>query len=109
MLAMLIDDAFVNWLLAGAAVVVPTIVTTVVMLWRKLIAFLKPMIVDAFSSHTKLVNTLDEQVPLVTSTLQKLQENQNIYRERLNEHGQTLNDHGEKLDKILTIVKGPST
>lgn len=104
-LAIVIDDTVVNWVIGVLSVIVPTVGTTIVVLWRKLIAFMKPKVESAFDAHTGLVRELKTQVPMVAETLRKLGDTQDQQCKTLEQHGKILEGHHTKIDEILTAVR----
>lgn len=106
--AVVIDDGVVNWILTGLAVALPAIGTTIIMLWRKFIAWLAPRANGAFEAHTGLINQLKTQVPIVSETLSKLGETQDRQCQTLEQHGKLLEGHNTRLDELLTHVKAKS-
>jgi hypothetical protein len=63
--AIVIDDNYINWLLGLIAVALPTIGTTIVLLWKKFLAYITPKVTEAFNAHTGLVNEMKLQIPIV--------------------------------------------
>lgn len=70
--------------------------------WLSLIGFIKPKIEKAFDSHTNLVDTMADQLPVVSATLSKLGETQQQQCSTLEQHSKILELHGGKLDKLLS-------
>jgi len=97
-----IDPATVNWLIVGAASIVTTVFGGIYAGGRRFATFIKPYIVDFFTSHKALVDTMSEQVPVVSATLAKLGETQQQQVATLEKHSQILELHGGKLDKLLS-------
>ena len=112
LLALIIDDTIVNYVWATIAVAIPSLVTTVVVLFRKLIAFSKPLILETVESHRGLVKKMEENVPIVGTILTKLGENQeqicstqDKQCETLDQHGRLLEKHSETMETILVEVR----
>jgi len=106
-LAITIDDSIVNWVAGICAIAIPAAGTTIVMLWRKLVAFIQPLIVGFFKSHqdsfaaqTELANEMKNQLPIVTETLKKLGETQEQQCKTLEQHGQLLVDHKDQFQEF---------
>ncbi|CAB4191358.1 hypothetical protein UFOVP1229_22 [uncultured Caudovirales phage] len=95
-----IDPATMNWLLGGTAAVLTTVGGGLWMAIRKLCEFLKPHIVDFFTSHKTLVDTMAEQAPNVTAMLAGVNRNLERFGETQTQHGAMLNQHGETLAQI---------
>jgi len=112
MLAMTIDDSFINWLIGGAAVCLPAIGTTIVLLWRKLIAFIQPKIENVFKSHTELVDKMTANVPVVAdtmksmaATLEKLGDTQEKIGQTQDKQADTLELHTKKLESQHEVIQ----
>lgn len=70
--------------------------------WLSFIGFIKPKVENAFDAHTTLVNTMAEQLPVVSATLSKLGDTQQQQCTTLEQHSKLLELHGGKLDKLLS-------
>lgn len=94
-----------NWIWTGLCVVVPSVLGTLYMGWRKFIAWITPKANEMFDAHTGLVNEMKTHVPVVSETLKKLQETQDRQCETLEQHGQRLEGHHKSLQEILAEVR----
>lgn len=99
-LAFTIDDATVQWVIAGVASSLTVLGTLAWAGGRKFVVFIKPHIEGFFTSHKSLVDTMTKQVPVVTETLKKLGETQDRQCETLARHDELHEQHKQKLDKI---------
>jgi hypothetical protein len=100
--AIVIDDNYINWLLGLIAVALPTIGTTIVLLWKKFLAYITPKVTEAFNAHTGLVNEMKLQIPIVGKTLKKLGDTQEKQCDTLERHSKWHEQHAEKLNKLMT-------
>ena len=100
--AVVIDDNYVNWFMGLMAVALPTVGTTIVLLWKKFLAYITPKVTDAFNAHTGMVNEMKQQIPIVGETLKKLGETQEKQCETLERHSKWHEQHAEKLNKLMT-------
>ena len=105
-LAFTVDDSIVNWIIGGMVTTTPIICGTIWALWRKLINFLKPLVVKAFhelsdnlNEHRELVVVMKNSIPNIIQT----QDNQTKLIEKLGEKHQ---EHSVKLDTIMVHLKG---
>jgi uncharacterized membrane protein YfbV (UPF0208 family) len=105
LLAMVIEDSVVTWIIAGLSVAIPSTCTGIWILWRQLINFLKPLILKAFGElstnldeHRELVIVMKGSIP----TIIKTQDNQTKLIEKLGEKHQ---EHSTKLDSIMVHLK----
>jgi uncharacterized protein YneF (UPF0154 family) len=104
-----IDAATLNWLIGGTAAVLTTVGGGLWVSLRKLCEFLKPHIVGFFTSHKTLVDTMSEQVPIVTATLAGVNQNLERFGETQAQHGVMLNQHGETLAQIKARLDSART
>lgn len=95
-----LDDATLNWIYGMVAVAVPTVGGTVVLLWRKFVAYITPKVTDAFNAHTGLVNEMKTQIPIVGETLKKLGETQEKQCETLDQHSEMHKETRKTLQEI---------
>lgn len=102
-LAYEIDPATVNWILGGIAGLAAPVGLAIWAGFRKFIAFIKPHVEGFFQSHKTLVDTMSEQVPIVSDTLKKLGETQMRQCETLEQHSKLLEAHGGKLETLVAI------
>ena len=116
MLALIIDDTIVNWILGTAAVVLPATGTALVMAWRNLGAYFGPLIrglidkvYSAFDAHTSLATEMKNQIPIVGETLKKLGDTQEKQCETLDQHSKILETHQGQLKEIMTEVRKINT
>lgn len=92
------DSDILHWIFGLAAIVVPSAITTIVMAARKLIAYAKPKINEIFAENVNLLRTMQSHIPIVSGTLQKLEQGQA-------NHSEMLAKHGNKIDEILVIIR----
>jgi hypothetical protein len=112
LLALVIEDSLVHWVIGLLAVGLPTVGTVIVALWRQFIAWISPLIKGFFDSHQRtfdaqraLAEEMQKQVPVVADTLQKLGQTQQQQCETLDQHSETLERHGDAIHEILSNVR----
>lgn len=105
LLAFVVDDSLINWIIGTVAVTVPPSIATTIVMWKKLIAFLKPKIERLFDAHSGLVEEMKTQVPVVSQTLAKLGDTQDKQCQTLEQHGKILESHDQKMETILSVVR----
>lgn len=109
LLAYNIDNELVHWVLAAIVSAIGAAAPFVIMAWRKFIGWIGPMIQAWFSGQTNLVNTLNEQAPMMASTLKKLGETQDRQCQTLDTHTLRLDGHDQHLREILGLVREKKT
>lgn len=96
--SLVIDDQVLSWIYGALALAIPAIGGTVVVLWKKFIAYITPKVTNAFEAHTGLVNEMKTQIPIVGEALKKLGETQDKQCE-------TLERHSEKHEETAKMLK----
>ena len=120
-LAFVIDDAWTNWIIGTLAVVIPGLLVTIRRLWIQLIGFVKPMIETLYEKfkggideHRALVQTMENNVPVVAETLKTMSATQGKMAETLDGQSKAIErldvrhgEHSVKLDTILKTLSRP--
>lgn len=104
-LAYVIDDALLNWIIGGIVAAVPVVGTTIWALWRKLTNFMKPLVIKLFTKayatidkHYDVAETLQTNVPILISSITG---QESLLQESIKRHGET----SEKLDTIIEKIE----
>lgn len=103
-----IDPGTMNWIIGGIVTGGSALIGGAWMAIKKLCEFLKPYIIGFFTSQQHLVDTMAEQVPIVTANLAGINATLERLGETQKQHGETLNRHGETLQQMLARLDGRS-